>query len=268
MRISLVAAALALLAAPVASAEFEGLLESKISVQGAGAAGGGTQKVYLSSAGVRMEMEIGATGQGMKVTTLVLRSKPGVAFMVNDARKTYSEIDTTKTAADSARKDDETYTVKKLGSERIAGFDCSHALVKGSKGSEFEVWSTRDLGNGSDYWASQRNASRSRSALAKALQEASVDGWPVKSVYRSGKEMVMTSELVKAERKAVPASFFDLTGYKKSEEAGAGGMAGQMQLSPEQQKQLDAARSQMTPEQRKQMDEMMKSQRGRAPNSN
>ncbi len=263
MRIALVAAAVAVLATPVSGAEFEGLLESKISVQGAGAASGGTSKIWVSHLGTRMEMEIGASGQGMKITTIVLRAKPGLAFMVNDARKTYSEIDFAK-VPEPAKKDQETYTVRKLGSERVAGFDCTHVLVKGSGGSEFEIWSTKDLGNGSDYWASQRSASRSRSALAKALQEAAADGWPVKSVHRTGK-IETTSELLRADRKAVPASLLDLSGYKKSEETGALGMAGQMQLSPEQQKQMDAARSQMTPEQRKRMEEMMKGQGGAAP---
>jgi Spy/CpxP family protein refolding chaperone len=270
----LVAALLAVLAAPVAGAEFEGMLETKISVQGSGVASGGTSRIWVSRLGMRMEMEIGAGGQGMKMTTLVLRSKPGLAYMVNDARKTYSEVDTTN-SPEASRTEEETYSVRKLGSERIAGFDCTHVLVKGNKGSEFEIWSTKDLGSGSDYWASQRS-SRSRSTLAKALQEASADGWPVKSVHRSGSEMATTSELVKAERKAVPASLFDLSGYAKSAETGPGGMSGQMQLSPERQKQVDAARRQqkealknMTPEQRKQVEEMMKAgQTGGAPKSN
>ncbi len=271
MRMPLVAAAAVILAAPVSGAEFEGMLESKISIQGSGVAGGGSSKVWVSRVGTRMEMDFGAGGQGMKMTTIVLRSKPGLAFLVNDARKTYSEIDTSK-SPEASRTDQETYTVRKLGSERVAGFECIHVLVKGSKGSEFEIWSTKDLGSGEGYWASQRNASQSRSALVKALQEASADGWPVKSVHRSGKEMATTWELVKADRKAVPASLFDLSGYKKSEETGIGGMAGQMQLSPEQQKQFDASRRQreeamkkMTPEQRKQMEEMMKSGQGGAP---
>ena len=54
-------------------------------------------------------------------------------------------------------------------------------------------------------------------------------------------------------------------------EGAFGGMAGQMQLSPEQQKRIDGARRQreeamkkMTPEQRRQMEEMMKSGQGGA----
>lgn len=264
MRMSLVAAAVVALASPVSGAQFEGMLESKISVQGSGAGGGGSSKIWMSPVGTRMEMEVGAAGKGMKITTVVLRSRPGVAFLVNDAKKTYSEIDTTKSQS-AAGGEQETYIVKRLGSQKVAGFDCAHVLVTGSKGTEFEVWSTKELGSGADYWASQRNAARSRSALAKALQEASADGWPVKSIHRSGQEMTTTWELVKADRKAVPASLFDLSSYTKSQEQGFGGMSGQIQLSPEQQKQLDAARRQqeealkkMTPEQRKRYEEMMK----------
>jgi Spy/CpxP family protein refolding chaperone len=87
--------------------------------------------------------------------------------------------------------------------------------------------------------------------------------------------MSTTSELVRADRKPVPASLYDLSGYKKSEEKGLGGMSGQVQLSPEQQKNVDAARRQqeealkkMTPEQRKRIEEMMKSSQGSTPPRN
>jgi hypothetical protein len=260
MRKSLVAAAALVLAVPAFGAEFEGMLESKMTMQGSGTAGGGSQKVWISRAGTRMEMEMGMGGGGMKMATVVLRSRPGVAYLVNDAKKTYSEIDTTKSAA-PARGEEETFTVKKLGPEKVAGFDCAHVLVKGSKGSEFEIWSTRDLGTGSEYWASQRSASRSN--LLKAMREASVEGWPVKTIHRSA-EMTVTMELAKAERKAVPASLFDLSGYTKSQDT-----VSQMQMSPEKQKKMDAARRQqeeamkkMTPEQRKQIEEMMKAGQG------
>lgn len=272
MRIALVALAAAVFSFPAGGAEFEGMIESKMSMQGGGASGGGTMKVWVSRPGTRMEMEMGAEGAGMKMATVVLRAKPGVAYLVNDAKKTYSEIDTAKNAS-PARADEETFTVKKLGSEKVSGFDCAHSLIKGSKGSEFEVWSTKDLGSGSEYWASQRGASRS--SLARAMKEASVEGWPVKTVHRSG-EMTTTMELVRADRKAVPASLFDLTGYQKSQETGYGAATSQMQLSPEQQKKMDAARRQqeealknLPPEQRKQIEEMMKArQGGAAPKSN
>jgi Spy/CpxP family protein refolding chaperone len=82
-------------------------------------------------------------------------------------------------------------------------------------------------------------------------------------------------ELVKADRKAVPAALLDLSGYTKSQETGYGAAAAQMQLSPEQQKKMDASRKQqeealknLTPEQRKQIEEMMKKQGAGAPKEN
>ena len=265
MRIALVVAAAAVLAAPVRGAEFEGMLVQKMTVQGGGVSGGGAMKVWISRAGTRMEMEMGAGGGAMKMTTVVLKSSPGVAFLVNDAKKTYSEIDTTKSAA-PARGEEETFTVKKLGNEKVAGFDCAHVQIKGNKGTDFEIWSTKDLGTGSEYWASQRGASRSN--LVKAMRDASVEGWPVKTVHHTG-EMTTTMELVKADRRTVPPALLDLSGYTKSQEAGYGAAASQMQLSPEQQKRMDEAMKNLTPEQRKQMEEMMKGrQGGAAPKSN
>ena len=248
MRKSLIAAVAVVLAVPAWGAEFEGMLESKITMQASGVAGGGSQKVWISRTGTRMEMEMGVGGGGMKMATVVLRAKPGVAYLVNDAKKTYSEIDTAKSVA-PAKTEEETFTVKKLGSEKVAGFDCAHVLVKGSKGTDFEIWSTKDLGTGSEYWASQRGASRSN--LVQAMKEASAEGWPVKTIHRTG-EMTATMELAKAERKAVPASLFDLSGYTKSQETGsAAGRGGRMQIPPEQMQKL-------SPEQRKQLEEMMK----------
>ena len=62
----------------------------------------------------------------------------------------------------------------------------------------------------------------------------------------------MKWELVKAEKRALPASTFEVpAGYKETS------MMGTM-MSPEQQKQMEDAMKNMTPEQRKMMEEMMK----------
>jgi Spy/CpxP family protein refolding chaperone len=208
----------------------------------------------------------------MKMVTLVLKSKPGIAYTLNEAKKTYSEVNTAQAAAETPeRTGTEKFVAKKLASERVAGFDCVHVLLKGDKGTEFEVWSTREIGSAADYWANQQSSKASKSSLARALREGSADGWPVKWVERgSGEGVTTTWELVKADRKAVPASVFDLSRYTKGKDEGLGAMAGQVELSPEQQKQFDAAMKQqqealkkMTPEQRKQYEEMMKSLQGK-----
>lgn len=270
MRVSLVAATMLAVSALSVRAEFEGILESKMSVQGPGMTGGGTTTVYRSRLGTRMEMDVGSGQASMKMTTLTLKAKPGLVYSLNVARKTYSEIDTTKTAETAARTDQEKYSVKKLAPERVVGFACTHVLVRSEKGEEYEVWSTTEIGSAADYWSAQRSMARSRGGLAKALREGAAEGWPVKWIHRqAGGDIATVWELVRAEKKAVSAALFDLSGYTKSEEQGLAGLAGQAELSPEQQQRLDAARRQqeealkkMTPEQRRRYEEMMKSIQG------
>ena len=253
----------------VGQAQFEGIVESKINVtmEGQTGLGGSTATLYRGKAGSRMEMDMKAGMGAFKMTTLVLAARPGFAYLLNESAKTYVEIDTAKnekpTAASSER-----FTVKKLGREKVSGFDCVHVGLTSDKGDEYEIWSTRDLGSAADYWLSQRSAAQDRTPMVRALREGGADGWPLKFLHRSGG--VSTSwEVIRVERKAVPASLFDLAGYKKSEDGGMMGAMGGGQLSPEQKKRMDGARKQqeeamknMTPEQRKQFEEMMKKMKG------
>jgi hypothetical protein len=262
----LLAAAVALIAATASAADFEGVLDSKMTIQSEKQATSGNGRIYMGKSGVRVEMQMAMPGgQGpageIKMTSLVLKSKPGVVYLVNDAKKTYTEIEPSQ----ETKRAPEKYTVKKLGSEKVAGYDCGHGLVTDEKGERFEVWTTKDIGGAAEFWASQRDHSGSRAAMYDALRGAGLEGWPMKWLRRSGKEGQSVFEVTRVQRQAVPASLFDLSGYKKSE-GGAMGVSQQMQLSPEQQKQMDQAMKQrdeamknMSPEQRKKMEELMKS---------
>ena len=43
---------------------------------------------------------------------------------------------------ESAKGQEETYTVKKLGADTVAGYSCQNAIVTGSRGGTFEMWAT------------------------------------------------------------------------------------------------------------------------------
>ena len=122
-------------------------------------------------------MNLGQGERAVKMTTLNLRSKPGVTYLVNDARKTYSVVDTSRAGGQDA--EPEKFSVKKLGHERVAGHDCVHALVTGEKGEEWEIWSTKDLGGAEAFWKSLEDSGYSdrhrggRSRGLRPRQEAS-----------------------------------------------------------------------------------------------
>ena len=263
MRTPRIAVVLALVTAAPAALAFEGSMDVKmtrVAAKGDGAADpaeSGAGKIYLGKPGVRMQWQMGQGDKQMKMSTLMLRSQPDKVFFVNDANKTYSEMDTTKHQPHEDPEDaDEKVTVKKLGNEKVAGYDCAHGLITTSKGEQVEVWASKDVGDLNEFMASQNSASTKERGWKKkydALKSAGLSGWPMKWVdHRPDRDATMTWEVTRVEKGAPPASLFDLARYKKTEGFGA------IQLSAEQQQQIDEAMKKMTPEQRQQLEKMMK----------
>lgn len=251
---------LVLAAAAPALAQFEGVLESKMT----GPNVAGTTKSWVSKVGVRMEMAAQVpqgqkAGGSLKTVVLHKFAEPDLSYFVNDSARTYSVIDARqmKEQTKGAAKDDETYTVKKTGKDSVAGFSCDKASVTGSKGTEFELCVSNDILGGSAWIRSmQRRSAGEGGALVAALKGAGVEGYPVRWVTKDREGGSVTVELVSAKRQAVPASTFDVpAGYKKSDS-----LLGTM--NPEAERQMKEAMEKMTPEQRKMLEEMMKQQKG------
>lgn len=243
----------ALLAAAPAAAEFEGILHMKFTAPRTS----GEARMYLSKKGMRNETTFQSAQTTMKFTTLVLHDKPDVVAMIDDARKTYSELDVKK-AQRAAEKAGKGYTVKDLGEETIQGYPCRHVLVVHPRGGESELWTNRDILD-YDTFARARTAEgqdNEGQALMKALKDAGADGFPVKSIHRSSskdKAGQMVMELVKAEPKSLPDTMFRVpAGYKKTSGLGAG------VLPPEAGKAMEESMKSMTPEQRAMLEKLMK----------
>ncbi len=264
MRRFLLPALVGLVVAGPALGQFQGVLEFKVT----GKEMNGTGKSWVSKKGTRGEMEMTATsaraqGHGagtMKMTVIQRFAEPHKVYMVNDATKSYSVIDTEKMRGQAPKRDDETYTVKKLGTDAVAGYSCQNVLVTASSGNKFEVCAARELamGDSGSWFAGMGRRQQSDSSMLKAMKEAGVEGAPVRMVvYEKGStERQMTMELVKAEKRPVPDSVVEVpAGYKETDMMGA-------MLSPEAQKQLDEAMKNMTPDQRKAFEEMMKKRTG------
>ena len=254
----------AALAAAPALAQFEGQIDMKITAQGGVS---GTGKVFVSKVGSRTEMDMESARMPMHMVTLVRFATPDVLYLINDKAKTYSEMDTKKTREQAAKtagsKDNEAYSAKSLGSERVLGYSTKHVLLsRPSDKSEMEVWTTKDL-LGLSYETMKglmRRGAQDEGSMMKALKDAGAEGFFVKMVTREkGKaEPLTTMELTKAEKRSLPGSLFEIPpGYAKQE--GMMGAASVM-APPEAQEQIRKAMENLTPEQRKQMEEMMKRQ--------
>ena len=134
-------------------AQFEGVMEMKTTTSGQGAefGGGGTMVAAVSKAGTRCEMNMQMGGMGMKMVMLQKTDTPDLAYHINDAQKTYTEINLAKMREKAGTGADESkYTVEKLGQETILGYKTVHVLVKeqttdNATGKTTEMWTAKDL---------------------------------------------------------------------------------------------------------------------------
>ena len=204
----------------------------------------------------------------MKMVMLQKNDTPDMLYRINDADKTYTEIDMAKMRqmAGQQQKASE-YTVEKLGQETLLGYKTQHVLVKeknaaNGNGMNMEMWTAKDLLDYATFSKLQARPDRGgrEEALLKALKAAEADGMPIKAITTGTDGSKVTLEVVKADKKSLPASTFEIpAGYTKS----AGGMMGMMGGASGAQadaakKKMDDALKNMTPEQRQMIEKMMK----------
>ncbi len=254
---------LLLIVARPALAAFEGYIEMTMAMK----EGSGTMKGQISSVGARTEVEARVAQMGdmpVTMTMLMKFSNPDVVYMLNDATKTYVEINVQDIGKATKNRADKEYTVKKLGKEKVAGYVCEHLLLTANDGKETEVWTTKDLVDFAVFREyMQRNRQADLQGIMKALKDAGAEGFVAKMISRDKTGTpVVTLELVKAEKRAVPAALVEIpAGYKK-QEGMLGMMPGMLPIPPEQQQTINKAMEKLSPEQRKMLEGMMKKKGG------
>lgn len=265
-----------LLAALPAYAQFEGVLEMKMTIAGKDSdiGGGGTMNVAVGKAGFRSEMNMQMGAMEMKMVMLQKNDTPNTLYQINDAGKSYTETDLAKMREMAGQQQDSgKYTVEKLGQENILGYKTQHVLVKENsagtgKGMTTELWTAKELLDYETFSKMQvRQGRKGGVALAKALKDAGADGLPLKSIVTTEDGGKVTMEVVKVDKKSLPASAFEIpAGYTKS--AGGmmdmmGGMSGPQ--ADESSKRMNEALKNLTPEQREQVEKMMKQRKAGNP---
>jgi hypothetical protein len=266
-----------LLAAGPAFGQFEGVLEMKMTTAGKDGefGGSGTMNVAVAKAGTRSEVNMQMGAMGMKMVMLQKIATPDVLYQINDGSKTYSEIDLAKIREMAGQHEDtRTYSVEKLGQETILGYKTQHVLVKektaaSDSGMTTELWTAKDLLDYATFskLQAQRGKAAGQEALVKALKDAGADGLPLKSIATTGEGTKVIMEVVKVDKKSLPAATFEIpAGYTKSEGGlmdMMGGSSGpqadeaKKQMTEAQQKMQEALKN-MTPEQREMIEKMMK----------
>src|SRR6266581_2656467 len=252
-----------------ALADFEGTLEMKLNMTGpdGNSVGGGTMNLSVAKAGSRMEMNM-QMPMAVKMVMITKTDTPEKVFQINDSSRTYSEIDVAKDEnGQKDTSDKDPWAVKKLGEEKILGYKTQHVMVT-HKEESWELWTSKDLIDYATYRKLQ--ASRGRMAgderMVNALKGADADGMPLKAIVSQG-GIKTTIELVKADKKSLPASTFEVpAGYTKS----AGGLpaADELRSDPrreEMKKRMEDAIKNMTPEQRERFEKLMRERQGGNP---
>jgi Domain of unknown function (DUF4412) len=265
--------------------QFEGVLQMKMTMAAKdGQSGaGGTMNISVGKAGTRCEMNMQSGAMGMKMVMLQKNDAPNTLYRVNDANKTYTEMDVARMQAGAGQPQQaaDKYTVEKLGQETLLGYKTEHVLLKKegadpATASTTELWTAKDLLDYATF--SKMQAVRGRlagnPAMMKALQEAGADGMPLKSITTMPDGGKMTMEVTTVEKKTLPASTFEIpAGYTKSEGGMMdmmGGLSGPQadearQRMAEAQQKMQEAMKNMTPEQRAMLEKMMKQRQGGTP---
>jgi hypothetical protein len=203
----------------------------------------------------------GSAPTRIKMTMLAKASERDKIYMINDENKTYSIWDSSAYREESKKSPKETYTVKKLGRDTVAGLSCQNALLTSSKGAEIEACVSSELGASTEWLSAMNRRDGGAGSWLEALKANGLEGFPVRWTTRAqgSRDAATTMELTRVEKKSLPASLFQIpAGYKQTDTAIGG-------LSPEQEKAMRDARSQMdeamknmSPEERKAVEDAMK----------
>lgn len=178
----------------------------------------GNMKLYFQDGNSRSDISMTVPMMGaMNFSTITQAKTPGVAYMLDEKNKTYSEI---KTDSDEEWKDypQSDYEVTVIGKETVNGYSATHVNVKrkGSKTSE-DYWNTKDIAEYAGF-SKIKSKYTGKENLDKALEAKGAAGFPVR-IKTVEQGTAIQIDVVKAEKKTNPASLCSLEGYKKSESA-------------------------------------------------
>ena len=210
-----------LLSATSGFAQFEGELAMNLTLVSKDGRdfGGGTIKLAIAKAGMRGEINLQlGSGGGMKNVVLCKSDTPNINYLITDADRTYTEIDVSQpTEAEGAK-----WTAEKLGQEMLLGYKTQHVLAKPKTGTgqSMELWIATDFLDFETYRKLQAGSGGGmggEGGLTQALKEVGVEGMPFKVVITTEDSGKVRMEVVKAEKKSLPASTFEIpAGYTKS----------------------------------------------------
>lgn len=274
MRPSRIAGAVLFLVSAAVLAQVEGVAEFKgtVRMKNGEETIPSNGKVFVAKTACRVEWETdlsalkaGRKREGkdvpgrFKMTMLQKLSEPDKTYVLNDATKTYSVV----THGGPGKKSQRKWKVERLGRDTVAGLACEKAALTSDDGDRTEVCVSREI-MPSAAWLNAWNRREEQRSPLMALKDSGLEGFPIRWLFHANADGASsTLELVRFERRSLPASLFEIpAGYKES--------SGYDTLfTPEQKSRRDAARrnayANMTPEQRKTAAEQIRKNLENAP---
>jgi len=197
-----------------AASKFTGIMEMMLKLPN------GTARVtyYFGNNVQRMDMfmQMNKIPDPLKTTVITQASRPDQAWLINHQARNYSIVNL-RTAAENAMllDFDSNYKLARLGKQTIKGYACDHISLT-STTEKLELWVTRGLGDFSTFRILQsQNPRLSNTSLAKTLDEAGIEGFPVR-ILQHNDDGPYLMELVQIRPKALPSSVFNVpAGYRK-----------------------------------------------------
>ena len=173
-----------------------------------------TSKMYISStSGVRTEAEMEMPKMGKMSTVTIMPKGKNTIYTYNSMSKSYYE---TSTTADPNMAADMKFEL--VGKEKVGPYNCTHIkMLMGNKLTS-DMWVTKDIPGYQVMETLTKSSSMfGNSKLYNQIKAAGADGLTVKMVMHLGGRD-MTTQLVKAEKHANPASMYVIpAGYTKAE---------------------------------------------------
>lgn len=208
--------------ANAAPAPFTGSIDIKIT---APQDSGGVARFHMSEAGVATEVDMaaqmgaGPAAQAQRLQTRTLTKKNGTSFwIIDDKTKSYREIALEAVRDSQRRPASETWTVKKVGDETVAGFPAQHVVATSSKGQKLELWTTTAIGNDAAFEEAWTDQAKLSPSLMGALERNGLKGIPAK-VLAATPQGPMGIEIVAVKKGAPAKKLFEVpTDYTRLED--------------------------------------------------
>lgn len=244
MKISILIVCGVLTGSAAALAQLEGVADFKVTaISRKGEAVPGTGKVTLSRTAYRMEWQtdasrlaFGSSGADVKLTVIGKDSDPNRLTLIDDAGKSYSTWDLRKARGAPGAG---SYTVSRLGPDKVGGLTCQKAELVSSSGTVVHACVAGEVAASLDWLALLDGVPAESTAWIPALRLNGMAGFPIHLDVRhkGASQPFVTMDLVSVAKGPVPASAFEVPrGYKETDLAIDG-------LSAMQEKAMAQARA-------------------------